>query len=138
MEQSQTDDAEPSIPVILAFAAVLIGLGAGVLTKGKTAAGAMLAGAVAAMALSYFAIFNMREEMTRQSNEAQNQQVEDTPYFSAEQQRELTEAAASAIKIEEEEGYWLTMGALGVAGILSLLVLAGAGGAPTRAKEEAP
>lgn len=138
MEQTQTDDAEPSIPVILACAALLIGLGAGVLTKGKTAAAAMLIGAVAAIALSYFAIFNMRAEMTRQGEEAQSQQVEDTPYFSAEQQRELTQAAASAIKIEEEEGYWLTMGAAGIAGILSLLVLAGAGGVPVRQKEEAP
>lgn len=136
MEQSRSEDAEPAIAVIAALAVVVIGLAAGFLTKGRTAAGAMLAAAVLAIALSYFSIANMRAEMTRQAD--QSGQVEDTPYMSAEQQRDLARAAASAIKIEEQEGYWLTVGALGVSGILCLLVLAGAGAPPATRKDEAP
>jgi hypothetical protein len=135
--EAQADDTEPAIAVIVACAIVVLGLVVGFLTKGRRAAGVMLGTAVAAMALSYFSIANMRAEMTRQMNEGQNAQVEESPYFSAEQQRELAQAATSAIKIEEQEGYWLTMGALGVSGILCLLVLAGAGGAPVR-KDDAP
>lgn len=137
MEQNPTQDAEPSIPVIVAFALVIIGLGAGFLTKGRTSAGVMLASAVAAIALSYFSIANMRSELARQSDQQQNEQLEENPYFSAEQQRELARAAASAIRIDEQEGYWLTVGALGASAILSLLVLAGAGAAPVR-KDVAP
>lgn len=136
--QASSEDAEPAIAVIVACAVVVLGLVAGFFTKGRTAAGVMLGAAVAAMALSYFSIANMRAEMTRQVNEGQNAQVEESPYFSAEQQRELAQAAASAIRIEEQEGYWLTMGALGVSGILCLLVFAGAGAAPTRKSDPTP
>ncbi len=137
MEQNQ-ESAEPSIAVIAALILVVAGLACGFLTKGRTAAGVMLGCAVLAMVLSYASIANMRSEVTRQANEGQNEEIQDNPYMSADQQRELARAAASAIRIEEQEGYWLTMGALGGTAILSLLVLAGAGGAPIRTKEETP
>jgi hypothetical protein len=131
MEQNQ-ESAEPAIGVIAALVLVLAGLVGGFLTKGRTAAGVMLACAVLAMALSYLSIANMRTEMARQVNEGQSEEIQDNSYMSADQQRELAQAAASAIRIEEREGYWLTVGALGASAILSLLVLAGAGGAPVR------
>lgn len=136
MGSQQTDDAEPSVAVILACAIVVIGLAAGVLLKGKRAAGAIVAAAVLSIGLSYFSIQNMRSELTREASETQGP-AEANPYFSAEQQRELSQAAASAIRIEEQEGYWLTIGALGVAAILAMVVLASASAVAPR-KEETP
>jgi hypothetical protein len=133
--QANTDDAEPSLPVIAACVIVVLGLAVGFLTKGRTAAGVMLGAALGAMALSYFSIAHMRTELMREANETQG--TEANAYVSSDQQLEMQRAIASQIQIEEQEGYWLTLGALGVAGILSVLVLAGAGGAPAR-KEEAP
>jgi len=138
-EQSQTDDAEPAVGVILAFAVAAIGLVVGFLLKGKQAAGAMLAGAVLCIGLSFYSIENMRTELTREMNEQSNDApVEDNPFFSGDQQREFARAAASAIRIEEEEGFWVTVGGMGVGGILCLLVLAGVGGAVRRPDEAPP
>jgi len=138
-EQNQTDDAEPAVGVILAFAVAAIGLVVGFLLKGKQAAGSMLAGAVLCIGLSFYSIENMRTELTREMNEQSNDApVEDNPFFSGDQQREFARAAASAIRIEEEEGFWVTVGGMGVGGILCLLVLAGVGGAAVRRPGEAP
>lgn len=140
-EQSPTDDAEPAIGVILACAAAAIGLAVGFLLKGKQAAGAMLAGAVLCIGLSFYSIENMRTELTREMSEQSNEApVEDNPLFSGDQQRDFARAAASAIRIEEEEGFWVTVGGMGVAGILALLVLGGMGGvaAPRKPEEAQP
>ncbi|PZO47936.1 MAG: hypothetical protein DCF16_17085 [Alphaproteobacteria bacterium] len=137
-EQNQTDDAEPAVGVILAFAVAAIGLVVGFLLKGKRAAGAMLAGAVLCIGLSFYSIENMRTELTREMNEqSSDAPVEDNPFFSGDQQREFARAAASAIRIEEEEGFWVTVGGMGVGGVLCLLVLAGVGGA-VRREEQSP
>ncbi len=138
-EQNQTDDAEPAVGVILAFAVAAIGLVVGFLLKGKQAAGAMLAGAVLCIGLSFYSIENMRTELTREMNEqSSDAPVEDNPLFSGDQQREFARAAASAIRIEEEEGFWVTVGGMGVGGILCLLVLAGVGGMAVRRPDDAP
>jgi hypothetical protein len=138
-DQSQTDDAEPAIGVILACAVGVIGLIASFLLKGKRAAGALLAAAVIGIGLSFYSIEQMRTEMTREANESSSQApMDENPFFSADQQRELARAAANAIRIDEEEGFWVTVGGYGVAGILALLVLAGAGGVLARRPDEAP
>lgn len=129
------EDRDPAVLVIVAAVAIVLGVLASLAVKGRAAAGVLLAGAVAGMALSYVSVANMRSELVRQAN--QSEQAE-SPYFSADDQREMQRAVAAQIQIEEQEGYWLTVGALGVAGILALLVLAGAGGAPARKEEAAP
>lgn len=138
-DRSEVDDAEPAIGVILACVAAVLGLGLSLVLKNKRAAGAILAGAVLTTGLSYFSIENMRSEMTRELNEQQGETpAEDNPFFSAAQQRDMARAMASSIRIEEEEGFLLTMGGMGVAGILALIVLAGAGVAVPRKPDEAP
>jgi hypothetical protein len=135
-DRSEMDDAEPAIGVILACAAAVVGLGLSFVLKNKQAAGAILAGAVLTIGLSYFSIENMRSEMTRELNEQQAEApTEDNPLFPAEQQRDMARAMANAIRIEEEEGFLLTIGGMGVAGILALIVLAGAGGAQRKPDE---
>jgi hypothetical protein len=119
------EDAEPALLVIAAFGAASIGLVCGLLTRARTAAAAMLAAAVLGIGLSYFSIENMRTEMRREIAQSQGEQStpEANVFFSAEQQRELSQAVSSSIKVEEQEGYWLTLGTLGLATLFALLTL---------------
>lgn len=115
--EGAANEAEPSIPVILACVGLGLGLLLGLLLKGRNAAAALLAGAVAGIALSYYAVANMRSEIAREIRNSQSQAAGG----------EMAQAIASAIRVEEQEGYWLTLGGAGVAAALSLVVLAGAG-----------
>lgn len=123
------DKPEPSPLVIAAFVAIALGLLAALLTKARIAAAALLIGGVCGAGLSYYSVQNMRAEMTHQMEEAQNKGggADTGGLFSAEQQNDMTRAMASAIRVEEQEGFWLTVAAAGVAAILGLIVLAGAG-----------
>jgi hypothetical protein len=130
------EDPDPSPVVIAAFAAIFLALGASFLAKGRIAAAIIVGGAVLGAGLSYYAIADMRAEMTRSLDEAERERpAEDSPLFSAEQQRDMARAVAGAIRVEEQEGYWLTLGALGAAFVFGLFVFASA---PTRRPEESP
>lgn len=137
-DQSQAEDAEPAIGVILACTAGVLGLIAGLVLKYKQAAGAMLAGSVLCIGLSFYSIENMRAEMAHEVSEQRDEApVEDNPFFSADQQRDLARAISGSIRLEEQEGFWVTVVGMGISGILALLVLAGAGAAPAQ-KESKP
>jgi hypothetical protein len=120
------EDAEPAILVIAAFGVTLIGLVCGLLARGRTAAKAMLAAALLGAGLAYFSIENMRAEMRRELEQSQSERgaSQDTPFFSAEQQRELSDTVASSIEVEREEGFWLTLGGLALAALFAGLTLA--------------
>jgi len=123
-DRSQMDDPEPAIGVILACAAAALGLGLSFVLKGKQAAGAILAGAVLTIGLSYYSLESLRTELTREASE---------------QEDDMARAVASAIRIEKQEGFWVTVGGAGVGGVLALIVLVGVGGvAPRKPDETAP
>ena len=124
-QRQQAEDSEPAIIIIAAFAVVLIGLGTSLFTRAQTAAISMLVCAVLGIGISYYGVENMRSELRREITESQGEQqsVADTPFFSADQQRELSSAVASSIKVEEQEGYIVTHGGLVLAAIFSLLTL---------------
>ena len=124
-QRQQAEDSEPAIIVIAAFAVVLIGLGTSLFTRTQTAAISMLVCAVLGIGISYYGVENMRSELRREITESQGEQqsVADTPFFSADQQRELSSAVASSITVEEQEGYIVTHGGLVLAAIFSLLTL---------------
>ena len=111
-DRSQMDDPEPAIGVILACAAAALGLGLSFVLKGKQAAGAILAGAVLAIGLSYYSLESLHAEMTREASE---------------QEDDMARAVANAIRIEKQEGFWVTVGGAGVGGALALIVLVGVG-----------
>jgi hypothetical protein len=123
--RSEMEDAEPAALVIAAFAVVLLGLVGGLLTRAQTAAAAMLAAAMLGAGLTWYSVENMREEMRREISQSQSGQSapQDTPLFSAEQQSEMSRAVASSIEVEKEEGYWLSLGALGLAALFALMTL---------------
>ncbi|MGE0532684.1 MAG: hypothetical protein AB7G40_18290 [Hyphomonadaceae bacterium] len=124
-QRQQAEDSEPAIIIIAAFAVVLIGLGTSLMTRTQTAAISMLVCAVLGIGISYYGVENMRSELRREITESQGEQqsVADAPFFSADQQRELSSAVASSIKVEEQEGYIVTHGGLVLAVIFSLLTL---------------
>jgi hypothetical protein len=111
-DRSEMDDAEPAIGVILACAAAALGLGLSFVLKGKQAAGAILAGAVLTIGLSYYSLESLRAEMTREASE---------------QEDDMARAVANAIRTEKKEGFWVTVGGAGVGGVLALIVLVGVG-----------
>jgi hypothetical protein len=125
-DQSQTEDAEPSVIIIAAFAVILIGLISAIFTRAQTAAITMLVTAVLGIGISYYGVENMRGELRREITESQNEQsgdAADNPFFGAEQQSELARTVASSVTVREEEGYIVTHGGLLVAAIFSLLTL---------------
>lgn len=126
MGQAQLDrDPEPAPLVILAFAIIVCGLAATFAFKARAAAMALVIGAVGGMVMSYASIQNMRSEMTRQMDNAQNDaRGQGGGLFSAQQQEEMTRSVRNAIRVEEEEGFWLTLLALLAAAGLGAVMLA--------------
>ncbi|MGD9979005.1 MAG: hypothetical protein AB7H66_12310 [Hyphomonadaceae bacterium] len=126
VQREETDDAEPAVIIIAAFAVILIGLICSLFTRTQAAAITMLVTSVLGIGVSYYGVENMRSELRREISESQgdrNAGIEDNPIFSAEQQRELSQAMASNIVVKEEEGYIVTHGGLVLAAIFSLLTL---------------
>jgi len=125
-QRERAEDAEPAVIIIAAFAVILIGLGTSLTTRAQTAAISMLVCAVLGIGISYYGVENMRSELRREITEGQQQQSgqsSDTPFFSAEQQNDLSRAVASSITVEEQEGYMVTHAGLLIAAIFSLLTL---------------
>lgn len=123
--ETEREDPEPAPLVIAAFVVVLAGLAASLLTRARTAATSMLVSAALGLGLSYFSVQNMRSELQREITQTQDERgvAADTPFFSAEQQDELSRNVAESIRVEEQEGYWLTLGALLLAALFALLTL---------------
>jgi hypothetical protein len=79
----------------------------------------------------------MQNEMTREINEAQSEAAADSGgLFSGADGQRMTQAMAGAIRVEEEEGYWVTLGGSLIGALFGLLVLAGV--APARRADETP
>lgn len=121
-EEQRDDDTEPSIVIIAAFGVILIGLVCSLLTRAQTAAMTMLVTAVLGIGVSYYGLENMRSELRREITESRDE-AEETPFFSREQQSELSSAVASQVTVKEEEGYVVTHSGLLIAAIFSLLTL---------------
>lgn len=125
-QERQAEDAEPAVIIIIAFAVIAIGLAGSLFTRTRAAAAIMLATSVLGIGASYYGVQNMREELRRQISESRNEQSEaigDSPFFSGDQQRELSETVASNIMVKEEEGYIVTHSGLLIAALFSLLTL---------------
>jgi hypothetical protein len=125
-QRQQAEDSEPAVIIIAAFAVILIGLGTSLVTRAQTAAISMLVCAVLGIGISYYGVQNMRSELRREITESQSEQqgsMADSPFFSADQQREMSSAVADSIDVEEQEGYIVTHSGLVLAAIFSLLTL---------------
>ena len=124
--ENRTDDAEPAAIIIAAFAIILAGLACSFFTRMQAAAITMLVTSVLGIGVSYYGVENMRTELRREITEQQQEQngaTADTPFFSADQQNQLSQAVASSITVKEEQGYVVTHVGLLIAAIFSLLTL---------------
>ncbi|MCX7359492.1 MAG: hypothetical protein NT015_15295 [Alphaproteobacteria bacterium] len=120
---NRTDDAEPAVIIIAAFAIILAGLACSLFTKMQAAAITMLVTSVLGIGVSYYGVENIRTEMQRQIAEGQQEQaaqIGDNPFFSSDQ---LSQTVASNITVKEEEGYVVTHSGLLIVAIFSLLTL---------------
>lgn len=125
-EQQRAEDSEPAVIIIAAFAVIIIGLGTSLVTRAQTAAISMLVCAVLGIGISYYGVENMRSELRREITsgaQEQSSEIGNNPFFSGDQQRELSQAVASSVTVEEQEGYRVTHGGLLIAAIFSLLTL---------------
>jgi len=142
-DQASAEDGEPSIPAIAAFAAIALGLLLSLATKGRAAAVVIMIGAVAGIGLSYYTVENLNDalasQMQGETPEASQQQPQtldeafamSMSQLSGQSQSSDASQLAAALQVREQEGYWATLLALGVALIMALLVLAGAGAQAT-------
>jgi hypothetical protein len=119
--QDRADDAEPSVVIIAAFAAILVGFVCSLFTRMQAAAITMLVTSVLGIGISYYGVENMRGELRHQITEAHNENT--GAAFGASQSRELSQAVASQVTVKEEEGYIVTNGCLVLAAVFSLLTL---------------
>jgi hypothetical protein len=107
------EEREPAWFVVAAFVVVVIGLGLSALMRGQRAAVAILATAVLGMGLSYYSVQHMRGEFERAMSDAREENVaEGSPFFTADQQQQLSRTVAEQVRVEEQEGFWLTLLAL--------------------------
>ena len=135
-QEAPDREAEPAVMVILAFIVLLVGLGASFLPQARGAAAALLLGGALGAGLTYYSVQNMKTELARELGEAENQDM--GGMLSREQSREMSQAMASAIRVEKQEGYWLTLAAALLGGLMGLIVLAGAGGRRDQESVSAP
>lgn len=117
-------DPEPAPLVIAAFAVIALGLAASFLGKGKTAAAIVLGGALLGAGLSWYSLENMRAELTRELDKAENSDG-GASLLSGRQRRQMARAVADAIEVEPQQGHGLTLAALAIAALLSGASLAG-------------
>ncbi len=122
-QAQQQEDAEPNMLTIAAFATIAVGLLLALATRARTAAIVMLIAALTGAGLSYYSIENMRQEMRRELASQQESQpaAQDNPFFGVEQQRQMSQAMSSSIRVVEEEGYFLTLVALALSALFALL-----------------
>lgn len=119
-QDMNNEDTEPAVLVIAACVLLALGLVASFFTKGRVAATVLIIGGLGGAGLTYYSVENMQGELTRQISENQ-----DTGgLLSARDARQMSEAVAGAIRVEKEEGYWLTLGAALLAALLGLLAIA--------------
>ncbi len=116
-QEMNTEDTEPAVLVIAACALLALGLIASLFTKGRVAAAALILGGLSGAGLAYYSVENMQAELTRQISENQSA----GGLLSARDARQMSEAVAGAIRVEKEEGYWLTLGAALLAAALGLI-----------------
>lgn len=107
-------DSDPSILAIGVFAVIVVGLGVSLLARGRQAASVMLASSLTAIALAFFTIEHMRGEM---KNEIADSGGQAGGMIDPSQIAEL-------ISLEEQRGFWVTIIALVVAAVLSLVAVA--------------
>jgi hypothetical protein len=110
--QSQMDRPAPEIVLILAFAVIALGLLVSFAVKQRAAAGVMLASSLLGIALSFGAFAHVQSELNNQVEHAARKQHNRLGI-------DLSGSVEGAVRIEKQEGFWVTIIALVVAATMS-------------------
>ena len=110
--QQQMDQPAPEIFAIAAFAVIALGLLASFTVKQRVAAGMMLASSLIGIALSFGAFEHVKSAMHDQVEHAAHKQHNQLGI-------DLGGSVESAVRIEKQEGFWVTIIALVVAATMS-------------------
>jgi hypothetical protein len=126
--QPPPNGADPSVLVILAFAAAAIGLLASLALRQRAAALALLIAGLTGAGLTGLAMQNLHTAVQHEAEKvAQNDQrpiSEDGARLSERAEMGIARAVAGMIKVEERPGYWTTLLGLIAAAGLALVSLA--------------
>src|SRR5689334_11677932 len=110
--QREMDRPAPEIFAILAFATIALGLVVSFAMKRRAAAGAMLASSLLGIGLSFGAFEHIKSEINHQVEHAARKQHNQLGI-------DLSGSVESAVRIEKQEGFWVTIIALVVAATMS-------------------
>jgi len=139
-EEGASDERQPEWLLIGAFAAILLGLLASLVLRKRIAGGALFAGALAGIILSYAAIEHLRsvttDALVEQQMDQQGQSPGPDPGADAdmaaqmqaaadEMQRSMRESIVAQLQVKREVGFWMTIIALIVATVFGAASAAG-------------
>ncbi len=128
--QEPPDAADPSVFVILAFAAAVLGLLASLALRQRAAAMALLIAGLAGAGFTGLSMQNLHSAVQREAASAsrgdERPVSEDGATLSEQAERGITRAVARMVTVQERPGYWTSLGALIAAAGLALMSLAGA------------
>jgi hypothetical protein len=121
--EAESQAIDRSIPIIIAAVAVLAGLALSFVNGRRLAAGLTLASSIVAIAASFHAVQSLKEAPQQAfDQEIRKAEREGRSNPLAEQ---LGNDALGVIRVEEQSGYWTTLGALIAAAAISAAGLAG-------------
>ena len=110
--QHEMDRPAPEIFAILAFVVIALGLLASLAMKQRAAAGVMLASSLLGIALCFGAFEHIKSELNNQVEHAARKRHNQLGI-------DLSGSVESAVRIEKQEGFWVTIIALVVAATMS-------------------
>ncbi|MES1200833.1 MAG: hypothetical protein ABUS57_05230 [Pseudomonadota bacterium] len=115
------DKRTPEIFAIVAFALIVIGLLGSFALRTRAASVLIVATAALAIAASFYSFEHMHDALIHAANRsAERANNSDADAFGA----QIGNAVAGSIRIEKQDGFWVTVGALAAAALLALVALA--------------
>lgn len=136
--QSIDHKPNPDVIMIAMAAVVVLGLVVGVFVRARAASVVLLATSLIAIGLCFYDLGDMRRGIEKQ---AHSHRYENSMNG---EESDVSRSIANLIEVEPQEGFWISVGALGIAAALALASLTGlrismgALSAPKREPNEPP
>jgi hypothetical protein len=110
--QSMDHKPDPDMVVIAAAAVIALGLAVTVFARARAASAILLAASLIAIGLCFFSIENLRAGLNKQAHSHRYEQAVGS--------EEVGQSIANLVQVETREGFWVSVGALGLAAMLAL------------------
>ncbi len=116
--QSIDHKPEPDAIMIAMAAIVILGLLITVFVRARAASMVLLATSLIAIGLCFYSIEDMRRGIEKQAHSHRYEQMNND-------EADVGRSIANLIQVEPQDGFWITVGALGIAAALALASLTG-------------